>query len=57
MPGVGIVNRQSQLLDLIEHRLGTKQLNLPDTLNKDVWFDNVISKETLNTFSRFFPMR
>jgi hypothetical protein len=55
MPGVGIVNRQSQLLDLIEHRLGTKQLNLPDTLNKDVWFDNVISKETLNTFSRFFP--
>lgn len=55
MPGVGLVNKQSQLLDLISHRLGTEQLRLPDNLNKDVWFDKVISRETLNTFSRFFP--
>lgn len=55
MPGVGIVNKQSQLLDLISHRLGTDQLNLPKELSKEVWIEKVISNETLNTFSRFFP--
>ena len=44
-------NRVSRLLDLIEMRLGTKQLNLPESLDKDTWM-HVIDISTLNTFSR-----
>ena len=50
-----MMNRLTDLLNLCERRLGTKQLNLPDSLSKDVWADEVIEKDTLNTFSRFFP--
>ena len=50
-----MMNRMTDLLDLIERRLGTRQLNLPKTLSKDVWADEVIEKDTLRTFSRFFP--
>lgn len=49
-------NRVSRLLDLIEMRLGTKQLNLPASLDKDTWM-HVIDISTLNTFSRFFPVK
>lgn len=49
------INKMSRLLDKIERRLGTKVLNLPDELSKDVWATEVISNETLDTFSRFFP--
>ena len=48
-------NRMTSLLDKIERRLGTKQLNLPDNLQKDKWAEQVIANETLDTFSRFFP--
>lgn len=48
-------NKMSRLLDKIERRLGTKALNLPEELTKDVWATEVISNETLDTFSRFFP--
>lgn len=48
-------NRMNKLLDKIERRLGTKQLNLPDYLAKDKWAEEVISNETLDTFSRYFP--
>lgn len=48
-------NKMNALLDKIERRLGTKQLNLPDYLQKDKWAEEVIANETLDTFSRYFP--
>lgn len=48
-------NRMNSLLNKIERRLGTKQLNLPDYLAKDKWGEEVIANETLDTFSRYFP--
>lgn len=50
-----MLNKQTSLLNKIERRLGTAMLNLPDSLNKDSWMDNVIANETLDTFSRYFP--
>lgn len=50
-------NAVTKLLDKIERRLGTKVLNLPKELSKDVWMDEVISNETLDTFSRYFPAK
>lgn len=49
------MNRMTALLNKIEHRLGTKPLNLPEKINKDHWATDVICNETLDTFSRFFP--
>lgn len=51
---MAINNNMSNLLDKIERRLGTKPLNLPDRLKKSAWV-NVIDKESLETFSRYFP--
>lgn len=48
-------NRMTDLLNKIERRLGTKQLNLPEYLKKDKWAKDVIENETLDTFSRYFP--
>lgn len=48
------INKMGDLLDKIERRLGTRPLNLPDYLQKDKWAD-VIDKDTLTTFSRYFP--
>lgn len=48
-------NKMNKLLDKIERKLGAKQLNLPDYLAKDKWATEVISNETLDTFSRYFP--
>lgn len=48
-------NKMNKLLDKIERRLGTSQLNLPDYLTKDKWAEEVIANETLDTFSRYFP--
>lgn len=45
----------NKLLDKIERHLGTKVLNLPEHLTKDVWAKEVISNDTLDTFSRYFP--
>ena len=45
----------NNLLNKIERRLGTRQLNLPDYLQKDNWAKDVIANDTLDTFSRFFP--
>ena len=47
-------NNMSELLDKIEIRLGTRQLNLPDYLRKDQW-PKIISMMTLTTFSRYIP--
>lgn len=49
------MNKMSKLVDKIERRLGTKMLNLPEQLCKDVWAKEVIANDTLDTFSRFFP--
>lgn len=48
-------NKMTKLLDKIERRLGTKPLNLPDFIAKNVWAEEVICNETLDTFSRYFP--
>ena len=49
------MNRMTNLINKIERRLGTKPLNLPDDLKKEKWPTEVISQDTLDTFSRFFP--
>ena len=51
---MAINNNMSKLLDKIERRLGTKPLNLPERLQKERWAE-IIDKETLETFSRYFP--
>ena len=50
-----MANSMTSLLNKIERRLGTKQLNLPEDLQKDKWASEVICNETLDTFSRYFP--
>ena len=50
-----MANSMTVLLNKIERRLGTKQLNLPEDLQKDKWATEVIHNETLDTFSRYFP--
>ncbi len=50
----GYSNNMTLLLEKIEWRLGTQQLNLPDYLGKDKWAD-IIIKDTLVTFSRYYP--
>lgn len=50
-----MANSMTLLLNKIERRLGTQQLNLPDYMSKDVWAKEVICNETLDTFSRYFP--
>lgn len=48
-------NKMTNLINKIERRLGTKPLNLPEDICKDKWADEVISNDTLDTFSRYFP--
>nr|DAK28949.1 MAG TPA: hypothetical protein [Caudoviricetes sp.] len=50
-----MANEMTKLLNKIERRLGTMQMNLPDYLSKDKWAREVICNETLDTFSRYFP--
>lgn len=45
----------TQVVDKIERRLGVRVLNLPKEICKDVWANEVIAKDTIPTFSRFFP--
>lgn len=47
-------NKMNKLLDKIERRIGVRQLNLPDYLQKDKWA-KVIDEDSLTTFSRFYP--
>lgn len=49
-----MLNSMSDLVDTLERRLGTRPLNLPENLQKDKW-PEVITKDTLVTFSRYFP--
>lgn len=51
---MALSNDMTKLLNKIERRLGTRQLNLPKELSKSEWV-NVINDETLETFSRYFP--
>ena len=37
-----MANEMTKLLNKIERRLGTSQMNLPDYLSKDVWARDVI---------------
>ena len=50
-------NRITDLVDEIEHRIGSEQRGLPEECGKKYWITKVIQKETLRTFSRFFPNR
>lgn len=52
---MAVTNKMNALLNKIERRLGTRQLNLPDYLCKDKWAEEVICNETLDTFSRYIP--
>lgn len=52
-----MLNATTTLLNKIERRLGTKILNLPKELDKDVWMNEVIANDSLDTFSRYFPYR
>ena len=51
---MALSNDMTRLLNKIERRLGTRQLQLPKELSKPEWV-NVINEETLETFSRYFP--
>ena len=46
---MALSNDMTKLLNKIERRLGTKQLPLPEELNKAKWVE-VINDETLETF-------
>lgn len=50
-----IMANMTDLLNKIERRLGTDEYGLKDSINKNVWAEKVIWKDTLDTFSRFFP--
>ena len=52
-------NDMTLLLDKISRRLGLLPLlpHLPDWCKKEVWADEVIKKDTLVTFSRYYPHR
>lgn len=52
-----MANKMTNLVNKIEHRLGSDVLGLPPELDKDQWPKKVITKETLDTFSRFFPRK
>lgn len=49
------INKMNTLLNKIERHLGVKPLNLPDEYSKNVWADEVITVDSLDTFSRYFP--
>lgn len=51
---MSLSNNMTLLLNKLERRLGTRQLNLPDFLKKDKWVE-VIKEDSLVTFSRYFP--
>lgn len=51
---MAFANNMTKLLNKIERRLGTQELNLPEEYSKDKWAE-VIIDETLTTFSRFYP--
>lgn len=51
---MAFVNTMTDLLNKIERRLGTSQLNLPDYLKKDKWVE-IIEQDSLIMFSRYFP--
>lgn len=51
---MAFLNNMTNLLNEIERRLGTSQLNLPDYLQKDKWAE-VIENSSLLMFSRFLP--
>lgn len=50
-----MANSMTLLLNKIERRLGTQQLNLPDYMSKNVWAKEIICNDTLDTFSRYLP--
>lgn len=47
-------NRMTSIVNKIERRLGTIQLNLPDSIGKDYW-PVIIEEDSITTFSRYFP--
>ena len=55
MSGV-LIQNMSDLLDRIEDRLGTRLVNLPSAIAKPYW-PTIIKRDTLKTFSVFFPHR
>ena len=52
-----MANSMTKLLNLIERRLGTDVLGLPESMSKDKWATEVICNETLDVFSRYFPRK
>lgn len=52
---MAFANNMTRLLNKIENRLGVKPLNLPESIGKDKWAEDVILCDSLVTFSRYFP--
>ena len=48
------MNNMTDLLNKIENRLGLSMITLPEKYSKDKWVE-VIDRDTLSTFSRYFP--
>lgn len=51
---MALYNQMTKLLNQIERRLGTKSLNLPDSIGKNSWAE-IIIEDTLSTFSEYYP--
>lgn len=51
---MGYSNNMTNLINKIERRLGTSQMNLPKQLQKSNWGE-IIEKDTIPTFSRYIP--
>ena len=48
------INSMQELIDRIEDRIGVKMINLPSAIAKPYW-PTIIKRDTLTTFSRYFP--
>lgn len=52
-----MANLMTDLVNKIERRLGSDELNLPDHLKKNTWPEKVIIPDTIDSFSRYYPRK
>lgn len=50
-----MANKMTELLNKIERRLGVMAINLPERISKNTWTNDVITADTLEVFSRYYP--
>lgn len=50
-------NSHSKLIKKMEIKLGTKLMNLPKNIDKNTWWEDCITVNTLPSFSRLYPYK